>query len=65
MTNTTSRTLTRSLFGASAALVLFASIAGCGGRQRPAETGSCHPWREWVAPRQVDGQWQDGYCRDR
>lgn len=40
--------------------------AGCGGRQQPPTTGTCHPWREWVPPqRDENGQWRDGYCRDR
>lgn len=43
----------------------FGAVAGCGGRQRPPEQGTCHPWREWVPPHQENGQWVDGYCRDR
>lgn len=40
-----------------------AVFAGCGGRQQPPTTGTCHPGREWVPPQQVDGEWRDGYCR--
>lgn len=47
-----------------AGLLTFAGLAGCGGRQRPPETGSCREGREWVAPQQDShGVWQDGYCR--
>jgi len=47
-------------------LVAVAASTGCGGRQTPPAEGSCHPWREWVPPaRDANGQWQDGYCRDR
>jgi hypothetical protein len=48
-------------------LVMVCSVAaGCGGRQTPPAQGSCRPWREWVPPqRDANGQWQDGYCRDR
>lgn len=48
-----------------AGLLALASMAsGCGGRQRPPETGSCREGREWVPPSQDShGQWQDGYCR--
>ncbi|MDQ3033548.1 MAG: hypothetical protein M3Y87_14105 [Myxococcota bacterium] len=43
-----------------------ASVVGCGGRQTPPSEGTCHPWREWVPPQQnAQGEWQDGYCRDR
>lgn len=51
---------------AIAALVTASLISvGCGGRQRPPETGSCRSGREWVPPHQENGQWVDGYCRDR
>jgi len=45
------------------AVVLACTAFGCGGRQTPPSTGTCHPGREWVPPQQVDGQWRDGYCR--
>jgi hypothetical protein len=38
-------------------------LPACGGRQRPPETGSCRAGRQWVPPRQENGQWVDGYCR--
>jgi hypothetical protein len=45
-------------------LAAAAMVSGCGGRQRPPETGHCREGREWVAPQQDShGQWQDGYCR--
>lgn len=47
-----------------AALVAASICAGCGGRQRPPETGSCRTGREWVPPHEENGQMQDGYCRD-
>ncbi len=51
------------------ALVAFVAVlgsVGCGGRQTPPAEGSCHPWREWVPPqRDSNGQWRDGYCRER
>jgi len=48
-----------------AGLLAFAAMAsGCGGRQRPPESGSCREGRQWVAPAQDShGVWQDGYCR--
>jgi hypothetical protein len=48
-----------------ASLLAFAAMAsGCGGRQRPPESGSCREGREWVPPAQDShGVWQDGYCR--
>lgn len=57
----------RSLLGLMAAVMLVGGLAaGCGGRQRPPESGTCHPWREWVAPHQDEhGNWVEGYCRDR
>jgi hypothetical protein len=47
-------------------LVILTSVLlpACGGRQRPPAEGSCRAGREWVAPRQENGQWVDGYCRD-
>ncbi|AKF09757.1 hypothetical protein DB32_006906 [Sandaracinus amylolyticus] len=40
------------------------ALVGCGGRQQPPTTGTCHPGREWVPPAQDEnGQWRDGYCR--
>ena len=48
-----------------AALVAVSLLAGCGGRQRPPETGSCRSGREWVPPHAENGVMQDGYCRDR
>ncbi|MDW8247407.1 MAG: hypothetical protein RMJ84_12625, partial [Sandaracinaceae bacterium] len=39
-------------------------LCACGGRQRPPETGTCRPGREWVPPRQENGEWKDGYCRN-
>lgn len=44
---------------------LSAFVPACGGRQRPPETGNCRAGREWVPPRQENGQWVDGYCRNR
>lgn len=48
-----------------AGLLAFAAMAsGCGGRQRPPESGSCREGRQWVPPAQdAHGVWQDGYCR--
>ena len=49
---------------AFAAILPFGVLAGCGGRQRPPESGSCREGREWVPPQQDShGVWQDGYCR--
>jgi hypothetical protein len=44
-------------------LILALAAAACGGRQRPPERGTCHPGREWVPPRQENGEWRDGYCQ--
>jgi hypothetical protein len=48
----------------SLAILTSVLLTACGGRQRPPEEGSCRAGREWVAPRQENGQWVDGYCRD-
>jgi hypothetical protein len=48
----------------SLAILTSVLLTACGGRQRPPEGGSCRAGREWVAPRQENGQWVDGYCRD-
>ena len=47
-----------------AALVAASLVAGCGGRQRPPERGSCRSGREWVPPHSENGVMMDGYCRD-
>ena len=48
----------------SLAILTSVLLPAGGGRQRPPEGGSCRAGREWVAPRQENGQWVDGYCRD-
>ncbi len=52
---------------ATAALLTAASLltVACGGRQTPTSEGTCRAGREWVEPHQENGQWVDGYCRDR
>ena len=46
-------------------LLAVSLMAGCGGRQRPPESGTCHADREWVAPHSENGTMMDGYCRNR
>ncbi|WP_157069703.1 hypothetical protein [Sandaracinus amylolyticus] len=50
--------------GIVAVVMACTALVGCGGRQQPPTTGTCHPGREWVPPAQDEnGQWRDGYCR--
>lgn len=45
-------------------LAVTAMVAGCGGRQRPPQTGTCREGRQWVSPApDAHGVMQDGYCR--
>lgn len=62
---TISTKLVKALTIAALVTVTAGIGAGCGGRQQPPSEGTCHPWREWVPPEQVDGTWHDGYCRER
>lgn len=56
----------RSLVKVGMAALVAASllVVGCGGRQRPPESGSCRSGREWVPPHEENGTMMDGYCRD-
>ena len=57
----------RSLAKLSAAALVAVSLlaVGCGGRQRPPESGECRSGREWVPPHEENGVMMDGYFRDR